>query len=109
MDLSSIGFIPNSPRFIDKGLPLCAQVDPELFFPQENEFHGVLVSSTYYDETGAKEICNSCPYKARCLDYALSQGERVAGIWGGTNELERRKIRRQIAHAKNRAGKTEVK
>ncbi len=109
MDLSSIGFIPNSPRFIDQGLPPCSQVDPELFFPQEREFHGVLISSNYYDETGAKEICNSCPYKTRCLDYALSQVGAVDGIWGGTTEGERKRLRRQIAHAKNRAAKKEVK
>ena len=109
MNVSGIGFVPNSPRFIDEGLPPCSQVDPELFFPKEEEFHGILVSSNYYDEAGAKKVCEPCPYKARCLEYALSEGEKIIGIWGGTTEGERRRIRRQIASARNRSGKKEVK
>lgn len=109
MDLSSIGFIPNSPNFVDQGLPPCSEVDPESFFPQEHEVYGNLISSNYYDEKGAKAICDTCPYKARCLEFALSQQGAVNGIWGGTTEGERRTLRRRIARAKNRVTKTEVK
>ena len=36
----------------------------------------------------AKQICNSCPVRARCLDWALSHGVAF-GIWGGRTEAER--------------------
>lgn len=41
----------------------------------------------------AKEICAGCPVTAECLDYALRTGQKF-GIWGGTSERERRRMRR---------------
>ncbi|MCA1571968.1 MAG: WhiB family transcriptional regulator [Chloroflexi bacterium] len=39
----------------------------------------------------AKLICSTCPVKVRCLAYAIE--ERMwDGIWGGTNEKERRPL-----------------
>jgi WhiB family redox-sensing transcriptional regulator len=35
----------------------------------------------------AKGICQNCPVRVQCRDYAKST--RVAGIWGGTTEAER--------------------
>lgn len=109
MNLSSIGFIPNSPNFIDEGEPPCGEADPDAFFPVEQEFGGVLISSKYYDEEGAKAICETCPYKARCLEFALRQTGTIEGIWGGTNENERRTLRRRIARARNRVPQKDVK
>lgn len=60
---------------------LCAQVDPELFFPEKG-------GST----KEAKYICSRCTVAAECLDYALEQEERF-GIWGGVSERTRRKIK----------------
>ena len=62
----------------------CVDADPELFFPQRGE-----------STAPAKAICQACPVRAACLDYALSINERN-GIWGGTSERERRQIRRQM-------------
>jgi hypothetical protein len=62
---------------------LCAEIDPELFFPLKGKF---------LDAQNAKRICNRCELKQKCLEYALK------GIWGGTNEPDRYKIR-------NRSGK----
>ncbi len=42
-------------------------------------------------EDAAKAICEGCPCKAPCLEYALVH-EREWGIWGGLNPDERRKI-----------------
>lgn len=42
----------------------------------------------------AKAICNQCPVRELCLDYALEAGE-PAGIWGGTSPEERHAIRRR--------------
>jgi WhiB family redox-sensing transcriptional regulator len=62
---------------------LCAQTDPESFFPEKG-------GST----REAKKICTSCEVRSECLEYALSNDERF-GIWGGLSERERRKLRRR--------------
>lgn len=59
---------------------LCAQVDPEIFFPEKG-------GST----REAKQTCARCPVAAQCLDYALANGESY-GLWGGTSERERRAL-----------------
>ncbi len=61
---------------------LCAQTDPEAFFPEKG-------GST----REAKRICSGCEVRAECLDYALAHDERF-GIWGGLSERERRRLRR---------------
>lgn len=61
---------------------LCAQTDPEAFFPEKG-------GST----REAKKICTGCEVKAECLEYALANDERF-GIWGGLSERERRRIKR---------------
>ena len=40
-------------------------------------------------ESRAKAICRTCLVKQACLDYAISIKE-LHGIWGGTNEVERK-------------------
>jgi WhiB family transcriptional regulator, redox-sensing transcriptional regulator len=62
---------------------LCAQTDPEAFFPEKG-------GST----REAKRICAGCEVRAECLEYALENDERF-GIWGGMSERERRKQRRR--------------
>jgi WhiB family redox-sensing transcriptional regulator len=62
---------------------LCAQTDPEAFFPEKG-------GST----REAKRVCSSCEVRAECLEYALANDERF-GIWGGLSERERRKLRRR--------------
>ena len=62
---------------------LCAQTDPEAFFPEKG-------GST----RDAKKICTSCEVRSRCLEYALENDERF-GIWGGLSERERRKLRKR--------------
>jgi WhiB family transcriptional regulator, redox-sensing transcriptional regulator len=61
---------------------LCAQTDPEAFFPEKG-------GST----REAKRICSGCEVRAECLEYALANDERF-GIWGGLSERERRRLRR---------------
>ncbi|MEN9715660.1 MAG: hypothetical protein RJA35_1127 [Actinomycetota bacterium] len=62
---------------------LCAQTDPEAFFPEKG-------GST----RDAKRICAGCDVKAQCLEYALANDERF-GIWGGLSERERRKLKKR--------------
>jgi WhiB family redox-sensing transcriptional regulator len=62
---------------------LCAQTDPEAFFPEKG-------GST----REAKKVCVSCEVRQECLEYALENDERF-GIWGGLSERERRKLKRR--------------
>lgn len=62
---------------------LCAQTDPEAFFPEKG-------GST----RDAKKVCGSCTVRSECLDYALANDERF-GIWGGLSERERRRLRKR--------------
>ncbi len=62
---------------------LCAQTDPEAFFPEKG-------GST----REAKKICGGCEVRPECLEYALAHDERF-GIWGGLSERERRRLRRR--------------
>lgn len=63
---------------------LCAQTDPEAFFPEKG-------GST----REAKRICLGCEVRGECLEYALANDERF-GIWGGLSERERRRLKRGI-------------
>ena len=64
---------------------LCAQSDPEAWFPEAGEA-----------ATLAKAICGTCPVLAPCRAYALARPE-LRGIWGGLSERERRAARREAA------------
>jgi WhiB family redox-sensing transcriptional regulator len=64
---------------------LCAQTDPEAFFPEKG-------GST----REAKRICLGCEVRDECLEYALANDERF-GIWGGLSERERRRLKRGIS------------
>lgn len=44
-----------------------------------------------YREARAKEICQACPVRRDCLDYAVAIRE-PHGIWGGLNEMERKAL-----------------
>jgi len=60
---------------------LCAQTDPEAFFPEKGG-----------TTRPAKAMCATCPVRVECLEYALDNDERF-GIWGGLSERERRKLK----------------
>jgi len=59
----------------------CRGNGPDTFFP-----------SGRADAAVARLICDSCPVKAECLDYATRNGD-LTGIWGGTSEKQRRLMR----------------
>ena len=63
---------------------LCAQTDPEAFFPEKG-------GST----REAKRVCRGCEVRAECLEFALDNDQEF-GIWGGLSERERRKVKRQV-------------
>jgi len=63
----------------------CQFADPALFFPAATD--------NVAKVQAAKDVCRTCRAKAACLQFAL-QTNQEAGIWGGTSEDERRKLRR---------------
>ena len=62
---------------------LCAQTDPDAFFPEKG-------GST----REPKKVCRACEVRAECLEYALEHNEKY-GIWGGLSERERRRMKRE--------------
>ncbi|MEV0777491.1 WhiB family transcriptional regulator [Streptomyces sp. NPDC050433] len=65
----------------------CADADPELFFPVGD------ADPAAEQVKRAKEVCHGCPVESRCLEWALNTG-LTSGVWGGTDEAERRRLRR---------------
>jgi len=82
-DLTAL--VINSEQLSWQERALCAQTDPEAFFPEKG-------GST----REAKRVCLSCEVRAECLEYALAHDERF-GIWGGLSERERRRLKRRSA------------
>lgn len=67
---------------------VCRSVGTELWFPDQGDG---------WSAKKARAICQGCPSKRPCLEFALRNNERH-GIWGGASERDRRKM----------AGSTEV-
>jgi WhiB family redox-sensing transcriptional regulator len=63
----------------------CLGVDPEVFYPDEEDEQGAEL---------AKQICDSCPVCEVCLEHAIGVREKW-GIWGGLTARERRRIIRR--------------
>lgn len=59
---------------------LCAQTDPEAFFPEKG-----------CSPEPAKRVCKACPVRARCLAYAIDH-DMPYGVWGGKSTAERQAI-----------------
>lgn len=75
----------------------CRSVDPDLFFPVGTT--GIALVQIEH----AKSVCQQCDVKQACLDFAI-QTNQESGVWGGTSEEERRKLRRQWVARQRRAG-----
>ena len=67
---------------------ICRDTDPDLFFPIGTTGQALVQIDR------AREVCNQCPVKVDCLEFALETNQD-SGIWGGASEEERRMIRRQ--------------
>ena len=60
----------------------CQTVEPEIWFDKETIPIAV-------------EICNSCPLKEKCAQYAIDE-QIEYGVWGGVTEETRQKILKRI-------------
>jgi WhiB family redox-sensing transcriptional regulator len=91
-----IEFFPTDyPNFTEHGEPPCASSWPDAFFTDDPPEGNNSKRGTYSMEREAKQTCMECPYRARCLQYALKNPDLV-GIWGGTTEYQRKAIRKGI-------------
>lgn len=70
------------PAFLFSGGAICAETDPESFFPEKG-------GST----REAKIACSVCPLRLPCLAYALDNNE-LYGVWGGLSPHERKGLTR---------------
>ena len=69
--------------------PACADVDPELFFPEPGQAAQIAEAKGWCTGTATAP---ECPLRSTCLQVALRRGEH--GVWGGTTEDERAELRR---------------
>jgi WhiB family redox-sensing transcriptional regulator len=58
----------------------CVDLPPAVFFQNDAKKDKI-----------AAQVCQECPVIQECLEYALRHGEY--GVWGGTSERQRNKIR----------------
>lgn len=65
----------------------CRSTDPDLFFPIGST--GPAIEQI----ESAKAVCMQCEAQRSCLEFALVTNQE-SGIWGGTSEEERRKLRK---------------
>jgi WhiB family transcriptional regulator, redox-sensing transcriptional regulator len=74
----------------------CRDTDPDLFFP-------VGTTGPALDQIAtARAVCDACPVQEPCLEFALMTNQD-SGIWGGTSEDERRKLRKTWLAQERRA------
>lgn len=83
-------FITPAPWVADA---LCAQVDPEMFFPSKSSPRDSVSEGPGNTSIEAKAVCRKCTVSAECLEYALANDE-PHGIWGGLSERERRRLKK---------------
>jgi len=64
--------------------PACVGIDVEVFFTEDK-------GGTYANLDYVKKVCNTCPVRVECFDYAIEH--LVHGLWAGTSKEERDKYR----------------
>lgn len=65
----------------------CRNSDASLFFPSGST--GAAIEQI----EAAKAVCAACPVQDDCLRFAL-ETDQEDGVWGGRDEIERRRLRR---------------
>ncbi len=65
----------------------CRHSDANVFFPVGTT--GAAIGQI----EAAKAVCRRCPVQIDCLQFAFETNQE-AGIWGGKDEEERRRLRR---------------
>jgi WhiB family redox-sensing transcriptional regulator len=86
---------PSRQRYDWRSRAACLSADPDLFFPIS------ATGASARQITQAKRFCARCLVCAECGDFARVNPD-LQGIWGGTTDDERKKLRRARARAANR-------
>lgn len=89
LTLSDLIWVPDTEW---RGTAACIGVETDVFFPVSEEEHA---------SQAAREICGECPVSDACLQYALATNQ-TAGVWGGLNAGERRRMRRRLRDRERR-------
>jgi hypothetical protein len=71
------------------GTQACKGLSTELFFYDSPE-------DGFKRQQALKPICDTCRFNTPCLEWALDNREH--GIWAGTTDFDRRRIKRKIRH-----------
>lgn len=79
----------SAPNFGENAILPCSETDPELFFPEKTD-------PTFPEVRAAKAICSGCSFQVECLEYAMAAGSDLVGIWGGTTQRDRLRLRRKL-------------
>lgn len=67
-----------------RDLAACREMGPSWFYPTKGR-----------PTEAVKRFCReNCAVTKECLDWAMTPPMQVHGIWGGTSELDRRRMRR---------------
>ena len=74
----------------------CREYDNSLFFGAED---GESEHERQTREAHAKTICQSCPVRQPCLEFAMETNQKY-GIWGGYTDKERGSLKRRRARAR---------
>ncbi|MFE3516111.1 WhiB family transcriptional regulator [Streptomyces sp. NPDC059166] len=74
----------------------CRDADPDLFFPIGSSGPALVQAEE------AKAVCATCPVQEQCLEWALENAQD-SGVWGGTDENERRALKRRRARRQARS------
>ena len=69
----------------------CRDMDTAVFFPETED-----------EVAAAKAVCSTCPVREFCLEFALVT-RQDDGVWGGLDEIERRRLRRRRQEAARKA------
>ena len=85
MRLATLVFVLNVYRPDWQSLAACHDLPLDLFFPSSG-------MESMRNINVIKPFCQVCPVHLQCLAYALSHPDE-RGIWAGTTENDRRKIR----------------
>lgn len=73
--------------------------DPDrVLFPDDDRDRNAALDR--WDE--GRALCDGCPVRVDCLDYALTVGERF-GMWGGLTPAERGRLARTIGMRPSRS------
>lgn len=62
----------------------CKKMSPDFFHPGPKNVAA---------QEAAMAVCCRCPVKAPCLARAMQLGTEALGVWGGTTEADRRRLR----------------